>query len=627
MSLTPLSPNNSMMQPPKSRREMKSWEERRPIILFNAGRFVSLAALVFWAWPLLFICSWYIENIPNRKLDLPYAKWLRTNQDTFYKWLSEFVKGWLLSSVVWTVLLYGTLALSSVIDVLFLHYFVLVYSNPIMVVVCLYLAFIFATGYLGFYSAKSTHWDVLFWQAELAAKLLVGGSEEYDKLNEDEKRKVKRHIVDVSIGINKGTWIVSEGKVKIINSPADSLAKFGGPGVLVVQEGHAVVLERQGMISGIVGAGLHFLKPYERVNMVVYLATSVEHPFIEHVVTKDKVVIEKMELYIFYKVDPGDCSRSNGMYPFDVKVIIGKVWSPKGSEKEGKSADLGSGVKAVANTAIRDVVAHYDLVDVITATGEIRQALKNEIRTAIDRVTDSAMGIKIGAVDIGAIVFPEDAQKKLLDRWLIDWEAQINLIKADTDGQSLATHTLAETHASIAKAQAEREVTIAKALGEREKILTEADAKRIVEIANAEAHFHTISDMERVKRIADAEANYRITLADAEGKKIAKMAEGEGRRDFLMKEGEGKAFAARVEGFAKAESEVEKVRQFLIALAELPVSDETKSTLIQSLIRGDQYRDLARVTMSLGRRSGTATLGEGTTPGPDNAPESESKSE
>ena len=496
--------------------------------LIISGSIIVLALLyplgsILW-WLTLWIAAWYIKRIPEKRL--PYAAFFATHQPTFYIWMSGFLTYWLQypMMIFFGILVVGTLGWGvftlKLIPLAILPSW-LNLLTPIWVQVLA--IFFLLADYFSFGPAKFMFWDAYIWQAEPTARLLVGGEEEYNKLSAEDQKRLKRHIAEASIGINKGTWLVTEGKAKLVNPPTDTFAKFGGPGVLVVQEGHAVVLEQKGAISGVKGIGVHFLKPFERVNLVVYLAMQGEHFEIGHIVTKDKVVIEKMELYIYHKVDSGDKSRKNGMYPFDIRVILEKVWTPKGAEKEDKSANLGEAVLAVANTAVRDVVAKYDLADVITATGEVRKKIKAECCEAIERVTDFAMGIKISVVDIGAITIPVDAQKKLLDRWLMDWESEIERIKVG----AVVAKAEADYHSKIAKAEATKIATmvegegIAYALRAREIAKAEGAAEKIRQVGAVKGYLDNESFLGLIKYVFGEEF-YR-TLAEFQNQQMQSL--------------------------------------------------------------------------------------------------------
>ncbi len=439
---------------------------RRERIVFYLGLFgVSvfvLLPMVLSAWLFFRLASWYVGKIPERRL--PLTEFVSPSHKRFCEWLSGLLNSLGGKMLILTSLLAGGGAIlaKSVLGLDLLWGYWL--ANVGQAVVYLFL----------YPFLKYSYWEYYLSQAEPAAHLLVGGREEYDKLSETDRKKLTRHVADVLIGINKGTWVVSGGKAQLYNAPAGWLAKFGGPGVLVVQEGHAVVLERSGKISRVVGCGLTFLEPFERVGLVVYLAAGGEHFQVKQVVTKDKVVIDEIDLYVYHKVDQGDKSRRNGMFPFDVKIILEKVWTPKGSDREDKSADLGGAVRAVTDTAVRDVIAQYNLADFITATGDIRQRLKGEFKAAIERVTDAAMGIKIIVVDVGYIKFPADVQQELVE--VAKAKAKKERVLTDAEAERQAKITIGEGEREYLRKQGEgkalaaREEGLAKAEGESERV-------------------------------------------------------------------------------------------------------------------------------------------------------------
>ena len=55
-----------------------------------------------------------------------------------------------------------------------------------------------------------------------------------------------KSAISIFLGINRGTWVVRDGQTELRDENRSSLQRFGGPGVLIVQEGHAVILEISG---------------------------------------------------------------------------------------------------------------------------------------------------------------------------------------------------------------------------------------------------------------------------------------------------------------------------------------------------------------------------------------------
>jgi regulator of protease activity HflC (stomatin/prohibitin superfamily) len=552
--------------------------------LFRVGRFIVAFALGLWMWILLPIVAWYVKRIPDRTKNLPFSGWLRTNmlQDkngeyVFYDWLSGFLWGWWGGSVVLTVVISIIFAILVAMATLFLPFTLALVSSPIRIAMILYLISVVSFGYIGFDIAKSNNWDYLIWQAEPAARALLG--QEYDRLTEEQKKELHRHIADVEAGINKGTWVIIDGKAELRHVPADSFARFGGPGGLVVPEGYVVVTQRSGRIARTVGAGYYQLAQYERPQMVVYLPARAERVTVNNALTRDKMVITSLELMVFHRADRGNQSGVSGHYHYDEKLILEKIWSPKGS-------DWRDTVKSVSDSAARDVIAEYNFEDLVSISDEARRKLLGELVERINKVTKDFLGVDVIAANMGAITISDEAKKVL--------EAK-NL--AEAKRLTLTTQTEGEAAALITRARAERE-----------KLLMEADANRLT-------------------KLADAEVEYRSIVTKAEAEKQKRIAQGEAEKEFLSRQGEGKAFATREEGYAKAESEVEKIRQFLVALAQLPIDDMQKSRLIQSLVQGDQYRDLMGLSAVMSRRFGIPLSSEAATTSGENAGENERKSD
>ncbi len=500
---------------------------------------IALGPLVFF-WVLLRFGAWYVRNIPARKL--PLTGYIQGWPQRFYEWLSGFLTTWAFLPMLVSFLLVVLNAGVFIADAI--GFLVLPFHISILWIVLNLVAVLIY--YCGFYLAKAEHWEQYIWQAEPTAEILVGSFEEYNKLSDEDKEKIKRHVADIQIGINKGSWLVRGGRASMTNAPAGVLARFGGPGVLVTQEGHAVILERSGMISRIVGHRTTFLEPFETVSQVVYLGTQMGAFEFEHLITKDRVVIERMEVVVFYKVDPGRRTSASGIYSFDKSIIIGKIWSAKSSVKDDKSANLEGNVRAVTNSALRDLIAQYNLEDVITATGKVRQELRSELRKTIEGVTKDIMGILILVVDIGKVVFPSAAREKLLERWNIDWQAQIDQINTNLQNQAKisdaeARHKAEEWESAIAKMQ--------------------ADTKKYQDVVEAQA--------KRDAALANVEAEYEQIIAVAEAKRMARLKAGEAEEEYLKRIGNAKAAVKRAEAVAEAEGEAEKLRHAASVMSSL----------------------------------------------------------
>ena len=264
---------------------------------------------------------------------------------------------------------------------------------------------------------------VLLPLAVLGASMIYGANDQY-------RRHEGEAILSVYLGLlgfSKGTCLVSDGKAQIVKGQAKNLQMFGGPGTLIVQEGHAVILEKTGKLSRVVGRGITSLAPYERVSMVVPLRARTEHVSVKEIATKDHVLLQEFEFWVFHKVNPGTDGKvtRDGQFTYNKGILLKDVWSTDGADWRGA-------VQAVSETAARDVVGRYDLDQIVPISDSFRKDFKEKLKQEINRVAEGFMGVTVIAVDIGRVGIPQAAEGLLLEKWTAEWERIIIDTRAQT---------------------------------------------------------------------------------------------------------------------------------------------------------------------------------------------------
>jgi regulator of protease activity HflC (stomatin/prohibitin superfamily) len=238
-----------------------------------------------------------------------------------------------------------------------------------------------------------------------------------------------RAAISIELGLHKILQIVTKGEVQ--TTPAvGPLARFGGPGVLIVEEGHAAVLMASGRITRVVGNGITWLKPFERVQTAVYLPARMEKVVVKDVSTQDKMVLSEFSLLVFYKVDPGNRSQHSGQYDFDPDLIKEKIWSPSGG-------DHNRAVKSISENIVRDLVGQYNLEDIAAISGEARQTLIKDIVDHINIKTKGFLGIDVGGADLGAVVLSSSAKQALEEKMLAEVRRQTAVINAEAEREKM----------------------------------------------------------------------------------------------------------------------------------------------------------------------------------------------
>jgi hypothetical protein len=401
---------------------------------------------------------------------------------------------------------------------------------------------------------------ILFVVGYFTAQTWYGMHEQF----KDHKLQATTSTAASMIGVNNGSCVVSAGTAAFSNGPIGSIEQFGGPGTLVVQEGHVVVLEKNGEGPRVVGRGIYHLDVLDRISMMVPLKLRSEHVVVKDVATKDRILIREFEFWVWHKVDPGNPddpdarlgppgnvtsqispitnqpgaapspaanqagqqpmlqgqapqpnqpgaapspmvnqtgqqpapqgqgpqpglpgtapspagnqagqqpapqgqgpqpsqpgaapspaanqagqqpapqgqgpqssqpgaapapSGTNAsaryLYPYNERIIRELVWAPGGS-------DWRETIRAVGETSAREVVGQYLLEEIIPIAGRFRQSFKSQLAAAMNRVTRDKMGIQVVAVDIGKVAPPADAEQRLLEKWLAEYEVEIAEMK------------------------------------------------------------------------------------------------------------------------------------------------------------------------------------------------------
>jgi regulator of protease activity HflC (stomatin/prohibitin superfamily) len=256
-----------------------------------------------------------------------------------------------------------------------------------------------------------------------------------------------RSGLNLALGIENGYIYVDNASMEQVREAKGHLGRFGGPGRLVVRLGHAVVLEKDGRPSRVVGSGLTFLQAYERVSMIVPLYGRGENFTVEEIETKDSAVIEQVELLVFHRADPGPKEHQvhDGPMVYNRYVILNRIWDPTASDWSGV-------IRSVSKSAARDLIGRHKLEDIIPMSDKRREQFKQALKDNINQVT-RGLGVEVSVVDIGRIKLPDATRQQMLDRWTAEWESRAKLVRAQTLNTIEMAEAKSRVQAIIAMAQ------------------------------------------------------------------------------------------------------------------------------------------------------------------------------
>ncbi|MDW8317778.1 MAG: SPFH domain-containing protein [Anaerolineae bacterium] len=257
-------------------------------------------------------------------------------------------------------------------------------------------------------------------------------------------------------------WELRAGKLEVVRAPRSPHRERMGPGELHVQQGHLAILERDGVISGLKGTGIHWVRPMERIAMCVPLYRRSAQVKLDDVATKDGVTIESIELTILHGLtfEGGQRPVENGEFPYDEEIIKRKVWNASGS-------DWSEAVVAIAGREARKLLRKHSLKELLTMDRLQLDDLKAELAREINQVTQEYLGVGVTVTGIGRLCVSPAVVQGLTELVLSDFQREIAYNQALLQGKTMeelahyrrnafmllygALHDAAEEHPDVAQ--------------------------------------------------------------------------------------------------------------------------------------------------------------------------------
>ncbi|MGH7803493.1 MAG: SPFH domain-containing protein [Candidatus Binatia bacterium] len=226
---------------------------------------------------------------------------------------------------------------------------------------------------------------------------------------------------------------------------------------VVVPQQSAVVVERLGKFSRVLGAGLHILLPF--VEKRRYTHTLKEQPLDipeQECITRDNVVVHVDGILYFKLIDPERASYGISNLEFAISQL--------------------------AQTTLRSEIGKIEL----DRTFEERGAINHQVVTELDKASE-AWGVKVLRYEIKNIRPPAD-------------------VIAAMEKQMRAER---EKRAAILQSEGERDSLINRAEGQKQQQIKESEAKRQQQMNEAEGEAQAIQAVavataEGIRRVAEA---------------------------------------------------------------------------------------------------------------------------
>lgn len=244
-----------------------------------------------------------------------------------------------------------------------------------------------------------------------------------------------------ALGTIPAKWQAQGGQLTTLKAPKSPRPAMTGPGEVNVQRGHALVLEKEGVVTEVLPAGVHWVHDQERLAMLVPLYGQGDRVVVRDATTKDGLQIADLELAVFHKVYSDDATTQIGedKFVFNDDIIRNRVWSASGNTWE-------AAVRAVTERQARDIIARYTMEELVALDEVGRMKFKEALQVKINEVTLNHMGISVSITGIGTINAPDLAAEKLMAAWCAAKDREMALAQAQLQNQIITETAAARAH-------------------------------------------------------------------------------------------------------------------------------------------------------------------------------------
>lgn len=263
----------------------------------------------------------------------------------------------------------------------------------------------------------------------------------------------------------------------------DTLIKIGGPGNLVIYADSAVVLQKGGRLTRVVGPGYQCLESFEKIYDVIDLRPK-RYCYNVSAMTKEGIPID-WQVEVHYKIaDDGAQPTREVPYPYSDTAVARAAtcqWRREPSFRFGQDMDW-EGLVVVSRTegTLRSILARRTL-DELIGLGEkeeqaARESIRAELKTELEKKVP-ALGARLLDVRLDNLKVKDDVTQEWIKAWKAQWQ--------EWSARKLAPSEAEHVHLQeVAKAEAQMRLiqSIATALGHYldERRITAQTVNRIV---------------------------------------------------------------------------------------------------------------------------------------------------
>lgn len=224
--------------------------------------------------------------------------------------------------------------------------------------------------------------------------------------------------------------VVPFDKVEVIDRKSfakdrlrSTLLRYGGPGLVMVNQGDVIVTENNGRFSRVLGAGVYPLNRHEYVRSVLDLRPQERSRRNVKVMTRDGIEL-RTDITITFQINRGEAMPTQANpYPFDNH----SVWQAAYSETVLVDHHLENWEEIPMRTVIQSMVDYVGGRSLTRFLFPANQELKPHEILRNRLMTDGksalrAHGVELLDIRLGRIVVPDQVTQQLIEKWQAVWD-------------------------------------------------------------------------------------------------------------------------------------------------------------------------------------------------------------
>jgi hypothetical protein len=270
------------------------------------------------------------------------------------------------------------------------------------------------------------------------------------------RAEAMRYLLDLLLQRQMPSLMIDEGRI-VTESKPGLLGRLGGPGLLIVRQGNAVVVETVDGAYQVLGAGASTMGRFEKIKQIVDLRPQEDTAVVKDALTKDRISLV-IQLGFSFQIEPKsdtdvrpaaleERKHVEGVltdtYPVYKESVFKAVYN---APKEGWQKETCAALIA----AVRDVIFERNLDDLYdypvsllienrypSGRADQKPLVISKLEEAVQAKLEAAAvnwGVKINHVDIATMEMPAEIRQMVLAWWQKKWETAI--AKQEADGEA-----------------------------------------------------------------------------------------------------------------------------------------------------------------------------------------------